>query len=295
MRRWLLLSLLFLAVPASARVTDGVAAVVDGYVITRSEVSELVALKRRMGAPSGDEEIAKALDALIENALVKREADRLGISVTDEDVEKAVADIRSRNGLTPEAFQAALAAQGMNYTAYLERVRNEIRRVKLAQQVLRARMKVGDEALREYYLKNVAKYREPDAVRLCHIQLPAPQGRELAERLRRRALAGEDVTELAREVSQGRSGDIGFMSVQNLSEDVRKAIASVDEGEVSDVVEMDGTCHIFAVLERRDGRVSAFEEVRDEIRDFYFREKEEELYRTWLDTLKAKVRIERKM
>jgi peptidyl-prolyl cis-trans isomerase SurA len=280
-------------------VVDGVAAVVDGHVITRSEVEELLNVQGRTESQASGSDKARALDSLIEEALVAREADRLGIRVTDEDVDRTVESIRARNNLDEEAFQAAVASRRISYTAYLEEVRSQIRRAKVAQRVLRSRMRVGDEALREYYLKNVADFQEPEKVRICHIQLPASEGREKAEAVRQKALAGADFSVLARQVSEGPSaaqgGDMGFLSVKNLSEEVRKAVADLPDGGISPVVEMAGACHIFAVLEKQDGRIPDFEEVRDEIQDLYFKEKEQELYRTWIESLREGARIDRKL
>lgn len=300
MARWLsLLMALFLVQPAAALMVDSMAAVVDGQVVTRSQVEEFLAQGQATasGLPKASQE-KQALEELIERALVEREADRLGIDATDEEVGQAVKDIRARNGLDPDAFRQAVTAQGMTYEGYLREVRFQILRAKVASRVLKSRLRVGDEALREYYLKNVAEYREPESVRLCQIQVP-DSARERAEGLRKRALAGESPEKLAEEASRGRagprSGDTGFVPLRNLSKQVRDAIAGLPKGGVSPVVELGGVCGFFEVLERKEGRIPPFEEVRDRIREAYFKDTEEELYRTWIESLKEKARIERKM
>ncbi|GAB4270997.1 MAG: SurA N-terminal domain-containing protein [Deferrisomatales bacterium] len=300
MRRVLLVLLgLLCAGSAQAVIVDGVAAVVNGTVLTRSEVEEALALDRRTGRAAGEETLEKALDHLIERALVAQEAEHLGIRVTEEEVDSAVGEIQRRNGMSPESFRAALTAQGMDYEKYLEEVRYEILRMKVASRVLRARLRVSDDALREYYLRNVSRLRKPGAVRLCHIQIPGEQAEETAEAVRRRILAGEDPEELARRVSTGptadEGGDMGLVPLSELSEQVRQAVADLPEGGVSPVVRMGGACHLFAILDRTEGEIPSFESVRDEIRDLYFRDKEEELYRAWMGSLKEKARIERKM
>lgn len=299
MVRWIPLLLLWIPTQVAAVVVDRLAAVVDGHVVTDSEVSELVESRRGIDSRPVEELRDRALELLIERVLVAREAERLGIRVADGEVESAVADIRGRNGLDEASFRSALANQGMDWETYLAEVRTQILQAKVAGSVLRPKLKVTDGALQEYYLKNVADYREPEAVRLCHIQLPAPEGMETAEAVRARALAGEDVSELAREVSHGpgaeAGGDMGYLPLQNLAEEVRHAVEGLSEGEVSPVVQMGGACHIFAILDKREGRIPAFEEVRDKIRETYLRSKEAELYKAWLESLKTKARIERKI
>lgn len=294
MKRWLAVALLLSPHWAQAALVDGVAAVVDGRVITRSEVSDSVALAKRTGLRGGDEE-RDALEELIERSLVEAEARRLGVEVTDAEVEQAVSEIRSRNGLDPEAFRAALAGQGMEWDVYLAEVRAQILRMKLAGRVLRSKLEVGDEALREFYLKNVADFCESDSLRLYHIQASGPEGRARAEEIRARVAAGEDPEKVARDGEAVGAGDMGYVLVHNLSEDVRRALEKIPTGGVTPVVEMQGSCNLFFVADRKDGRVRPFEEVREQVRERYFREKEQELYRTWIDSLKQKARIVRKL
>lgn len=295
--RWFLLLASFLAaVPAAGAAVDGLAAVVDGRVITRSELRQAVDLAERTGRAEGPDASAQVLEGLIEQALVEQEARRLGVAVTPEELEQTVADIRTRNGLDEAAFRAVIVGQGMDYDAYLEEVRSQILRLKVAGRALRSQMQLGDEALREYFLKNVATFCEPDAVRLFHVQAGGAQARQAAEAARARVLAGEDPAEAARGVSPQATGtDMGYVLFENLSDEVRAVLNEAGEEGVSPVLEMRGACHFFVVSDQRRGRIPDFEEVRDQVRERYFVDREEELYRTWMDTLKARARIVRKM
>lgn len=294
-KRWMaaLIALAATAGGARAAIVDGVAAVVNDRVITLGELRRLAALKERTGEARGEEARKLALDALIEKALVEAEAERLGVRVTDEELERAVCDICERNQLEREKLPEVLEAQGVDYDAYLEEIRSQIQRMKLASRVLRAKLDVSDEALREYYLKNVARFQEPDAVHLEHIQTSS---REAAEAARSQVLGGAPFAEVARTISTGPAaaagGDMGFVPVDSLAAPLRDALADAEPGTVTPVLEMRGSYHLFRVVERRKGRVPAFEEVRDRIREEYFRDREEELYRTWIGSLREKARIE---
>lgn len=287
-KSFVLILLLWVA-PASASVVDRVAAVVDDYVITRGEVDEYMAFQKDVVGTQLDR--AQALDALIENTLVRREAERRGLLPNEEELDAALADIRGRNKLDLEQFVEALRSQGVEYDTYVQQVREQMVRVRVAGRVLRDRIGVDDEALREYYLKNVASYCESPTVRLIHIQVPEEEGRERAEAVRRRV---EQAGEVDGVVPESRVSDMGYVLVENLTGDVRAALEGLPEGGVSPVVEMRGACNLFYVAERKEGRIRPFEEVRDQLREQYFRDQEEELYRVWIEDLKAEAHIVRK-
>ncbi|MDF1555987.1 MAG: SurA N-terminal domain-containing protein [Deferrisomatales bacterium] len=290
MVKWFTLTLLLWVAPAVASVVDRVAAVVDAYVVTRGEVDDHLAFQNDIigGAPMDRHQ---ALEELIEKALVEREAERRGLIPSDEELQAAVADIRARNKMNEEQFRRALESQGMDFDTYVRQVRDQMVQAKVAGVVVRERMDVGDEALREYYLKNVASYCDSSSLRLVHIEVPGEQARERAEELRSRV---EQAGEPSAVGDQGRLTDMGYVLVENLSSDVRGALDGLPVGGVSPVVEMGGACNLFYVADRKEGRIRPFEEVRDQLKESYFRDKEEELFRRWLEDLKAQAHIVRK-
>lgn len=291
-----LLALIACASPAFARVVDGIAAVVEGQVITQSEVEDLVDARGRLGAPPRFKDPkADALDALIEKVVLEKEATRLGVAVTDADVESAVAEIRKRNNLDDKAFRAALAGQGLDYATYLGELRAQILRVKLAGPILRSRIRTDEEAVREYYLKHVSDFCEPRKVRLGHLQ---STDRPAVEAARARLAAGEAPEAVAKDLP-GSAGyqDMGLLDVGSLSDAVRTAIEGVGPGAAGPVVEIEGACHLFLVAEEKKGGALRYEDLPPDalqvVKNRFADEQEQELYRTWIDSLKQKAKIER--
>ena len=108
MRR--LLVLLLLALPAAAVTVDRIAAVIDGQVLTVSEVSQMVELRffPRLGN-SDDEYRREVLDALIAQALRYRDVERFGAQdILADTIEARVLEIQKRFPTEAE-FAAALA------------------------------------------------------------------------------------------------------------------------------------------------------------------------------------------
>ena len=108
MRR--LLVLLLLALPAAAVTVDRIAAVIDGQVLTVSEVSQMVELRffPRLGN-SDDEYRREVHDALIAQALRYRDVERFGAQdIPADTIEARVLEIQKRFPTEAE-FAAALA------------------------------------------------------------------------------------------------------------------------------------------------------------------------------------------
>ena len=130
MPKWLSVVLLLWVAPAFASVVDRVAAVVDDYVVTRGEVDDYLMFHNEI---IGDARVdrTQALEALIEKALLEREAERRGLTPTDAELESAVADIRARNQMSEEQFHQVLTRQGMEFDAYVGQVRDQMVKMKV--------------------------------------------------------------------------------------------------------------------------------------------------------------------
>ncbi len=123
-----------LAFPALAVTVDRIAAVVDGQVLTVSEITQLVEIRffRRLGATE-DEHRREVLDALIAQALRFRDVERFGAQdITADAIEARVLEMQGRFSsqtaflaaltraeLTPEEVRA-LAKRQLQVDAYIQ-------------------------------------------------------------------------------------------------------------------------------------------------------------------------------
>ena len=108
--RKLVFLLLFAALPASAVTVDRIAAVIDGQVLTVSEIAQMVELRFFPRAAKTDDDYRRdVLDALIAQALRLRDVERFGAQDISRDaIEARLVEIQRRHG-SEAAFNAALA------------------------------------------------------------------------------------------------------------------------------------------------------------------------------------------
>ena len=104
------------------------------------------------------------------------------------------------------------------------------------------------------------------------------QAESLANEYRKRLLKGESFAAMASQYSKGptagKGGNIGTYQTAKLSPQIADAIASVKEGEISQVVKIGDSYAIFRVDSRKEPQVRPFEEVRNEIKNILFMQRQ---------------------
>ena len=157
MKPYLLLAPLLLLSPRAAPaspVLDRIVAVVDTQPIFLSEVrarEKAPAEERQRLAPppsrgANEHERESLLEAMIEALLVRQDAARRGISVTDEELRQAIEARASANGTSLDGLYGAMKAAGWTRERFDAHVRYEL----LARKWILSRAKAlgsdGDEA-----------------------------------------------------------------------------------------------------------------------------------------------------
>src|SRR3972149_7481223 len=130
-RRFSLLILLaiFFTSPASSKagVIDKIIAVVNGHVITMSELSEqedpiAKQISEAFSGAERDKRLAdlrkRVVDSLVEETLLEQEAGRMGMKVSEKDIDDAIDDVKKQNKLDDNGLKSVLAREGLTYDAY---------------------------------------------------------------------------------------------------------------------------------------------------------------------------------
>ncbi len=262
---------------------DAIAAVVNGEVITCYEVETAIqSLQKQLqqtGAfiPSETVLYERALDSRIQRTLQLHEAQALGIHITSEEVDAAMADVEKRNNLQPGQLAEVLQAQGIDVETYRETLKDRILNGRLVTAAVRSKLSVSDEAKREYYRKHLKDPKPVREVRTSQmfIALPADADAETVERKRQEAevyyqrfLAGEDfisVVTLASDApNASEGGDMGWVS-QGGVKGAFAQIFDVPVGGITPPIRSAGGFHIVKVMDdrvRKPENLEPYEEVR---------------------------------
>ncbi|WP_435103487.1 peptidylprolyl isomerase [Arhodomonas sp. AD133] len=129
-----------------------------------------------------------------------------------------------------------------------------------------------DALAREEYKANPDKYRTEEQVRAAHVLIntsdrSASEAKALAEKVRKKALDGEDFAALAKEYSDGSSaekgGDLGYFTRDRMVDPFAKAAFGLEKpGDVSDVVKTRFGYHVIKLADRKPAKLQPFEKVK---------------------------------
>jgi peptidyl-prolyl cis-trans isomerase SurA len=303
--------------PARAELVEKVVAVVNGEVITQTELeaegkSLFIQLRQSTPAADLDETLAAArqqiLGNLIDDLLISQKAKELRIDVSEAELDNAIAKISADNNLTEAELLAELAKTGRSLDGYRRKLANQIRHSKLVSYEVRSKIVISEEKAREYYETVYSQQPIPPGYHLLQIGLtwgtpgsaadtPA-QARQKAEGLRKLATAGQDFRDLAHSFSELPSakdgGDLGFFTEDEMAAEVRAVINGLEPGRLSEIIETPNSFQFYRVLARNlNGapEYPPFAEIRDEILELLRQEELEKRYKKWLAEIKEQAII----
>ena len=307
--------LLFGAFSSSHAVIDRIAAIVNQDVITLSEVEKLaspfqqdIQTNDRWEKKEQFNEIyRKVLEKLIEEKLIDQEVKRAEIKVTSKEIEGALEEVKRRNAVTQEGLEKALANEGMTLEFYKNEIAKRIQRMKLINWAVKVESKAEEKELRDFYQKNIDRYRVNETYRPGQILFLIPQGaqpeevleiRKKCQKVLEKIKGGEDFGEMAifysQHISSKDRGDLGYFKKGELLPEIEKEALRLQVGEVGGIIRTPFGFHIIKLLDRKGGPLP-FEEVKERVKADAYEKEMEKAYQQFISTLKEKSIIEIKL
>jgi peptidyl-prolyl cis-trans isomerase SurA len=273
----------------SPAIANGVAAMVNGKIITKNEVAEatkyqLMVMRQGVGDPKARASLEreardKALQDLIDREIIISEFERLGAKIKpqyiDEDVNRIIRENFKNNR---EAFMVELKRQGLSWPRFKELHEKKLIVGAMRSQAAQHVAFPTPDQKQEFFRKNEELFREEGAVSLRTIAIPVTTGEagltfeqqkekqhRLITEIRRRLLKGADFASEARAYSQDskatNGGDWGMVNRSTLAEQLAERAFSVPVKTVSEVFEFRNNFYIMMVDERRLGKLKPPQEI----------------------------------
>ena len=300
----------------SEAVVDRVVAVVNQEMITLSEVEKRIPLLKEEIATEDRLEkqermralYRQVLEKLIEEKLIDQEVKKSAVKISSKDIEATVEEIKRRNSATQEDLEKALAVEGLTLETYKKQIEKSLQRQKLINWSVKIEEKAGEKELREFYQKNISRYRTNETYRPGQMLFIIPKEatpeeireiRKKCQKVLEKIKKGEDFGEMALLYSEDGSnrdhGDLGFFRKGELLPVFEREALRLKVGEVSGIIRTEFGFHIIKLLDRKGMDPLPFEEVIERVKADYYDGEMEKAFRQYLGTLKEKAVIEIKL
>ncbi len=284
--------------------SNDVAAIVNGEEISKTEleaqVNRLMEQSPQMfEGEEGESRLVEfkrqLLDNMINAVLIRQAAEERGITVTDEEIDAQIEDLKAGYP-SEEEFNTALTDANLTLDELKQQLRDQLATQRLMEELV-GDAEVTDAEIAEYYEANKAKFEEQAAVRASHI-LFNKDDKATAEQVLAEVKGGADFAGLAKEYSKdpgsaAQGGDLGWSDpARPFVTEFQAALDALEVGEISALVETEYGWHIIKVNEERDQRTKPVDEVRDQIEQEILQQRNIAAYQEFLEQVKAEADIE---
>ena len=300
------------AYAAEPEVIDGVAAVVNGDVITYSQVRFLVQPREKLlRSQYHDQELVNkikeareaALKDLIDRQLIIQAFKKDHFQIPDHFVDERMHEIiRESFGGDRNTFIKTLEAQ--NYTlGEFKKMESE----KMIVQAMRARnvklnVVASPAKVDEYYKAHREDFTSKEQIKLRLIMIPAHASdgnaaaqKAMADEIHGKLVNGAEFDRMAQIYSEDstreRGGDWGWIERKTLAGPLEKAAFGLSVGKVSRIVEFGGNYYILKVEDRHGGDTKSLEQARADIEKKLVQQEAQKLQEKWLASLRSKAYI----
>jgi parvulin-like peptidyl-prolyl isomerase len=242
----------------------------------------------------------QAAQSFIVTTLLQNESVKRGITVTDADIEKAIAEITKR--LPPDmTLEKVLETEDMTPVVFRDRLKKDLPVKKLFD------LEIGDIPEAEvaaFYEKQKTSFEEPEQVTARHILIKVDEKDDAAaktakkakiDELRKQLETGADFSTLALANSECPSAKEGGLlpkfSKGQMVPAFEEAAFTQPTNTIGPVVETQFGYHIIKVIDKTTGRVLPLSEVKDKIVDYLKMMKSRAIIPPFIEKLRAEAKV----
>ncbi|EBT4754152.1 peptidylprolyl isomerase SurA [Salmonella enterica] len=255
---------------AAPQVVDKVAAVVNNGVVLESDVDGLMQSVKLNAGQAGQQLPDDAtlrhqiLERLIMDQIILQMGQKMGVKITDEQLDQAIANIAKQNNMTMDQMRSRLAYDGLNYSTYRNQIRKEMIISEVRNNEVRRRITVLPQEV-DALAKQIGTQNDASTeLNRSHILIALPENptseqvndaQRQAESIVEEARNGADFGKLAITYSADqqalKGGQMGWGRIQELPGIFAQALSTAKKGDIVGPIRSGVGFHILKVNDLR--------------------------------------------
>ncbi|MCH7927204.1 MAG: peptidylprolyl isomerase [Candidatus Dadabacteria bacterium] len=293
---------LFSGLSYATEVIDRIVAIVNDDIITLSDFNKYI-----VSLPKQTVEINKdqALNDLVEQMILTQEAAKLGITVTDAEIDRSIENVKGRLDMSDEQMNEMLIKQNLTTEQFRNQWRLQILSGKLVSTLVKGRIAVTDEEIKELYKQYYGEIENADEVEIAHILISfdaseEQQALQKANKVAELAKSGSNFSKLVSEYSddtfsKDKEGVLGYFNKGELVSELEDVVSVTEVGKTSGPVKTISGFHIIKVLDRNTLDESSVDQYREQLRQEIYKQKVTEELEKYIAGIRENAYIEIKL
>ncbi|WP_151437068.1 peptidylprolyl isomerase SurA, partial [Cronobacter sakazakii] len=255
---------------AAPQVVDKVAAVVNNGVVLESDVDGLMQSVKLNANQAGqqlpDDSTLRhqILERLIMDQIMLQMGQKMGVKISDEQLDQAIANIAKQNNMTLDQMRSRLAYDGLNYNTYRAQIRKEMIISEVRNNEVRRRVTILPQEV-ETLAEQVGNQNDASTeLNLSHILIPLPenptadqvseaeaQARSIIDQARNGGDFGKLAITYSADQQALKGGQMGWGRIQELPSVFAQALSTAKKGDVIGPIRSGVGFHIIKVNDLR--------------------------------------------
>ena len=300
------------AFSAQPQVVDGIAAVVNGDVITYSQVRGLSAPREKLlRSQYTGAELEKqlkqlrelALKDLVDRRLIIQAFKKENYQIPDFFVDQRMHEIiRESFGGDRNTFIKTLEAQNYTLGEFKEKEMESMIVQAMRGKNVKKSAIISPPKVEEYYKNHRDEFTTKEEVKLRMIMIPSKADtgnsaaqKAMTEEVLGKLASGAEFERMAQIYSEDSTrdvgGDWGWIERKTLAAPLEKIAFNMPVGRISNIINYAGNYYIFKVEDKRGGTTKSLAEARPEIEKKLIQLEAQSLQERWIASLRAKAYI----
>ena len=269
---------------------NSIVAIVNDSVILQSELdlqlkqAALQAQAAQMQLPDQSKLKAQILKQLIYKKLQLQMASKAGISVTDEEVADAIANIAKRKKVTLSQLKAQMSSQGLSFDNFKSEIKDQIIISKLQHQAVGQDVQVSNQDIAK--ASKVLKAHQASRVKYkaVAVLVPLPSSPTKAQQQQAESIAKTIQQQLKAGVATdtlqgGEATELGWRTAQQLPSIFADKLTTMTVGQVSSPFSAPNGLHVLMLLDKKGNQVNV---TAQQARDLAYEQQYNKALLDWL-------------